>query len=83
MPVRSTSLPGSSRPSSAASASASGIEPDEVLPYRSTLTTVFSSGTLQFPHSVVDDPDVRLVRDVDVDVVDRQVALARGSPRPS
>ena len=32
MPVRSTSLPGSSLPSSAASASARGIDPDEVLP---------------------------------------------------
>src|SRR4029079_17998726 len=48
MPVRSTSLPGSSRPSSAASASASGMEPEEVLPYFSTFTTVFSCGMPSF-----------------------------------
>src|SRR5699024_3013245 len=48
MPVSSTSLPGSSRPSSSASARASGIDPEEVLPYLSTLTTVFSCGTCSF-----------------------------------
>src|SRR5581483_9639714 len=48
MPVRSTSLPGSSRPSPAASASASGIEPEDVLPYFWTLTTVLPSGTPSF-----------------------------------
>src|SRR5437016_453496 len=48
MPVKSTSLPDSSRPSSAASASASGIDPDDVLPYRSTFTTVLPAGTPSF-----------------------------------
>src|SRR5579884_1360868 len=48
IPVRSTSFPGSSRPSSAASAIASGIEPDEVLPYLSTFTTVLSCGIPSF-----------------------------------
>src|SRR5438094_1671290 len=42
IPVISTSFPGWSRPSAAASPRASGIEPDEVLPYRSTLITTRS-----------------------------------------
>jgi hypothetical protein len=42
------SEPGTSRPSSAASASASGIEPEDVLPYRSTFTTTFSAGNPSF-----------------------------------
>ena len=48
IPVISTNSPSRSRPSAAASASASGIEPDDVLPYRSTLTTTFSSGIPSF-----------------------------------
>src|SRR5207244_4545700 len=48
MPVISTSFPGASRPAVAASARASGIEPDEVFPYRSTLTTTRSDGTPSF-----------------------------------
>ena len=48
IPVISTSWPGRSRPSAAASASASGIDPDEVFPYRSTLITTRSDGTPSF-----------------------------------
>ena len=48
MPVISTSFPGRSRPSAAASASASGIDPEEVFPYRSTFTTTLSDGTPSF-----------------------------------
>src|SRR5262249_57244031 len=44
IPVISTSAPSWSRPSACASASASGIEPDDVLPQRSTLTTILSRG---------------------------------------
>ena len=42
MPVIRTSAPGRSLPSARASASASGIEPDDVLPNLSTFTTVRS-----------------------------------------
>ena len=49
MPVISTRSPSWSRPSACASASASGIEPDDVLPYRSTLTTTLSTGIPSFP----------------------------------
>src|SRR5690242_6597450 len=48
MPVMSTSAPSRKRPSACASASASGIEPEDVLPYRSTLTTIFSFGIPSF-----------------------------------
>src|SRR5205814_4407736 len=48
IPVISTSAPSRSRPSAAASASASGIEPEEVLPYLSTLTTTRSDGIPSF-----------------------------------
>src|SRR5262249_6065161 len=48
IPVISTSFPGFRRPSSDASARASGIDPDDVLPYRSTFTTTFSSGNPSF-----------------------------------
>src|ERR671914_268017 len=44
IPVMSTSSPGRSRPSAPASASASGIDPEDVLPYLSTLTTTRSGG---------------------------------------
>ena len=49
MPVISTSAPSRSRPSARASASASGIEPDDVFPNLSTLTTVRSWGTPSLP----------------------------------
>ena len=75
MPVKSTSLPDFSRPSSAASASARGIEPDEVFPYRSYVDDGPAVRDTQFSHSVIDDADVRLVRDVDVDVLDLEPAL--------
>ena len=74
MPVIRTSFPGSMRPSCVASARARGIEPEEVLPKRSTLTTTFSLGKPSFFDGVVDDPDVRLVGNVDVDVGDRAAA---------
>jgi hypothetical protein len=45
IPVSSTSVPSFSRPSARASASASGMEPDEVFPYLSTFTMVFSVGS--------------------------------------
>ncbi len=44
IPVISTSAPSCSRPSARASASARGMEPDEVFPKRSTFTMVFSEG---------------------------------------
>ena len=44
MPVISTVSPLWTRPVAIASASASGIEADEVFPYRSTFTITFSSG---------------------------------------
>src|SRR5262249_46976128 len=44
IPVINTSPPGASLPSAAASANASGIDPDDVLPYRSTSITTFSGG---------------------------------------
>src|SRR5262249_28264291 len=49
IPVMSTSAPSRSRPSARASVRASGIEPDEVFPYRSTLTTVLSEGIRSLP----------------------------------
>src|SRR6266498_3306288 len=48
IPVISTSAPGWSIPSAAASASASGMEPEDVFPYRSTFTTTFSFGKPSF-----------------------------------
>ena len=45
MPQASTVVPSSRRPSSAASLSAIGIEPADVLPYRSMFTTTLSIGT--------------------------------------
>ena len=48
MPVINTRSPGWRRPADSASPSASGIDPDDVLPYRSTLTTVRSSGMPSF-----------------------------------
>src|SRR5690606_33235364 len=44
-----TSMPGLSRPSCSACASARGIDPDEVLPYRSMLIITLSSGTPASP----------------------------------
>src|SRR5436190_3977461 len=48
IPVISTSSPSRSRPSAAASARASGIDPEEVLPYLSTFTTTRSDGIPSF-----------------------------------
>src|SRR5262249_17218367 len=48
IPVINTSPPGASLPSAAASANASGIDPDDVLPYRSTSITTFSLGIPSF-----------------------------------
>src|SRR5439155_12457413 len=45
IPVISTRSPSCKRPSAAASASASGTEPEEVFPYLSTFTTTRSLGT--------------------------------------
>ena len=49
IPVINTSAPSVSRPSARASASASGIEPDDVFPNRSTFTTVRSGGMPSLP----------------------------------
>src|SRR5205807_1373222 len=48
IPVMSRRSPSCSIPAALASASASGIEPEEVLPYRSTSITVRSSGISSF-----------------------------------
>ena len=49
IPVINTSAPSASRPSARASASASGIDPEDVFPNRSTLTTVRSGGMPSLP----------------------------------
>ena len=49
IPVINTSAPSVRRPSARASASASGIDPDDVFPNRSTFTTVRSGGMPSLP----------------------------------
>ena len=62
-------MPGLSRPSSSAWASASGMEAEEVLPYRSTFTITLSIGMFGVLRRRLDDPEVGLVRHEEVDLV--------------
>ena len=69
IPVISTSLPGSRRPSSAASASASGIEPGRCVAVAIDVHHDLLLGDAELLGSVIDDPDIRLMRHVHVDVI--------------
>ena len=75
-------VPGRMRPSSTASASASGIEAAEVLAWRSTVTTTFSAGSCEPLADGVDDPPVGLVRHQPVEVGRREAALVEHGRAP-
>ncbi len=76
-----TTEPGLSRPSSTASASASGIDADDVLPYRSMFTTHLVVRQAHVLRGVVDDPLVGLVRHVEIDVVELEARTRSRSSR--
>ena len=83
MPVMRTSAPSRRRPSARASASARGIEPDDVLPKRIHVHDgPPPEGYRAYRPHEVDHPLVRLMRDVHVDVVDRLATLLEDPRAP-
>ena len=66
------------RRSATASASASGIEAAEVLPWRSTVVTILPGGNAEFMGRTVDDALIGLVRDEPVDVGGRIAGDLKG-----